>query len=228
MAVCCAAQFAPAPQADTPEEFDAYLAVLYAATPSATVAAAEAFLREWPRSALRGHVYEREFEAYRQLADSPKAIQAGQSALSAAPDNVVMLANLSVVLANATADPKRLAQAEECARKAIELSESLRIPKFISPAEWAQTQARVKSQAHAALGLTANQRGDSAGAISEFESAVAVAPEPDASQLYRLGLLYRSAGNLGAAREKFRQAAALSDTRIRELANRELRATTSH
>ncbi len=224
---CCAflvrAQFAPLPQADSPEEFDAYLRVVEAATPSAVIAAGDAFRRAWPTSALRAHVYELEFEAYRALGDEKKAIDAGEESLRAAPDNLVVLANLAVVLANATSDSKRLARAKEYGLKVIALSKSFRAPRFISPEEWERTSARLNSQAHSALGLVANAEGRLADAIREFETAIALAPSPDATQCYRLGVLYRTAGNTSGAIQKFRQAAGLNEPAIRRLAERQLR-----
>jgi len=222
-AACCLAQFAPPPQADSPEEFDSYLAVVDASAPAAVIAAGEVFVRAWPGSGLRGHVYEMEFEAYRRLGDADKAIEAGEKSLAAAPDNLIMLANLSVALANGTRDAKRLARAEMYARKAIELSTSMRLPKFIHPDEWEQINARVNSQAHAALGLVANQRGAIQHAIQEFETAVKLAPEPDATQYYRLGLLYHVIGNISGAREKLQRAMELNEPGIRELAEQQLR-----
>jgi tetratricopeptide (TPR) repeat protein len=223
LAVCCAAQIVPLPQADSPEEFDAYLSVLDTHTPTATLAAAKAFLHGWPASALRAHVYELEFEAYRQLGDVDKAIESGEKSLAAAPDNLIVLANLSVVLANGTSDPKRLERSGMCARKVIELSISFRIPKSITPQEWAEINARINSQAHAALGLVDNQGGNVRTAIREFETAIALAPSPDATQYYRLGLLYRVVGRIADAKKEFQRAAELPDAGIQELAQRELR-----
>jgi tetratricopeptide (TPR) repeat protein len=219
----CVAQFAPLPQADSPEEFDAYLAVVDAGRPAAVIEAGEAFVRAWPASGLCGHVYEMEFEAYRRLGDANKAIEAGEKSLEAAPDNLVMLANLSAVLANGTRDTRRLERSETYARKVIELSKSIRLPKFITPDEWARTSAHLNSQAHVALGLVANQRDDVKGAIREFEAAIALAPEPDATQYYRLGVLYRVSGNIAGAKEKFRRATELNEPVIREMADKELR-----
>jgi tetratricopeptide (TPR) repeat protein len=219
----CTAQFAPLPQAESPEEFDAYLAVMDAETPAATIAAGEGFVHTWPASGLCGHVYEMEFEAYRRLGDADRAIAAGEKSLAAAPNNLVMLANLAVVLANGTREAKRLERSEIYARKVIELSQSIRLPKFITPHDWARTNARLNSQAHAALGLVANQRDDVKGAIHEFEAATALAPEPDATQYYRLGMLYRANGNVSAAKEQLRRAAELSEPAIRKLAEQELR-----
>jgi tetratricopeptide (TPR) repeat protein len=223
LAVSGAGQITQLPQANSPEEFDAYLSVLDAHGPAAVIAAGNAFVRNWPASPLRGHVYELEFEAYRQMGDADKAIEAGEKSLVAAPDNLIMLANLSMVLANGTSDSNRLDRATTYARKVITLAGSFRIPKSISPREWAEISAHVNSQAHSALGLVDNQRGDKIGAIREFETAIALAPSPDASQYYRLGMLYRITGRITEAKEKFRRAAELPEPGVQELALQELR-----
>jgi tetratricopeptide (TPR) repeat protein len=222
-AASCSGQIAPLPEANSPEEFDAYLSVLDAHTPAAIIAAGDTFIRSWPVSPLCGHVYELEFGAYRQAGDVGKAIEMGEKSLTSAPDNLVMLANLSMVLANGTSDADRLDRSAMYARKVIAVSESFRVPKFISPGEWAEIKARVNSQAHAALGLVDNQNGDVRVAIKEFETAISMAPSPDATQYYRLGMLYRVVGRIPEAKEKFRRAAELPEPGIQELAKRELR-----
>ncbi|HWC00180.1 MAG TPA: tetratricopeptide repeat protein, partial [Bryobacteraceae bacterium] len=225
--LCCAvsawAQFAALPQAETPEEFDAYLRVLDGKTPAAVTAAGDAFLKGWPASGLRAHVYELELEAYRAMGDADKAIAAGEASLRLAPDNLVVLVNLAGVLANGTREEKRLARAEECARRAIAVAATLRVPRFIPPAEWEESSARWNSQAHAALGLVANARGDTATAIAEFEKAIAQAPHPDGTQYYRLGLLYRAVGKSAEAKRAFERAAEAGEAEIRARAERELR-----
>ena len=164
-----------------------------------------------------------QFEAYREQGDSAQAIAAAEKSLQVMPDNLVVLANLPVVLATGTSDPARLARAEAYARKVLALTRSFRLPKFITPEDWAQTEARLNSQAHAALGLVANRRGDVAGAIREFETAIALATVPDATQYYRLGMLYRATGNLSGAKQKFQKAAQLDEPKIKELAEQQLR-----
>ena len=61
-------------------------------------------------------------------------------------------------------------------------------------------------------------------AIREFETAVSLAPAPDATQIYRLGVLYRAAGRDDAARKTFERAAGMNEPLIRELAEKELTA----
>ena len=98
-----------------------------------------------------------------------------------------------MVLANASAgDANRLARARSLAANAIAASQTFRIPKSIAPDEWDKICRRLTSQAHAALGLVANADGDLTKAIGEFETAIALAPVPDATHFYRLGVLYRA------------------------------------
>jgi tetratricopeptide (TPR) repeat protein len=216
--LCANAQFAPEPQADSPEEFDAYLAVLAAATPAETIATAEAFRKAWPTSPLRGHVHGREFDAHRRLGNEAQAIRSAERALEAAPDNIAVLADLAALLANGRTDPARLARAEQYATRALERAQSLKLPKFIQPGEWAVLEGRVNSQAHVALALVAFKRQNPTAAIREFELAVQQAPSPDPATHYRLGLLYRDSGNLPKARQHLERAAALPEPAIQQLA----------
>jgi tetratricopeptide (TPR) repeat protein len=73
------------------------------------------------------------------------------------------------------------------------------------------------------LGLVAYKRGDIVGAIREFETAVRLAPAPDAAQYYRLGMLYRAGGNQSKAIEMLQRTAESNDPTLRQLAERELK-----
>lgn len=216
-------QFAKLPQAQSPEEFDAYLRVVRASTPQMIVAAGDDFCRAWPRSEFLGHVHALQFEAWRNLGDATHAIAAAEKSLDEVPGNLEVMADLAVVLANATSDPSRLARARELARNVIETSKSFRIPKSISPDEWDRIDRRLNSQAHVALGLLANTRGDLTTAVREFDNAIALAPSPDASQYYRLGMLHLAEGNIPEAIGNLRRAADFNEPAIRVLAEKQLR-----
>ena len=217
------AQFLTRMQADSPEEFDAYLEVLEAQAPRDVIATATQFERAWPRSELAAYVYYKQLEAYQALGDSVKAIEAGEKALQAAPDNLIVLAGLSAILPNQTQDAQRLTRAERYARRVLEISKNFRVPRWMASRDWEDLRARLQSQAHAALGLVANQRSETQRAIQQFETAIALAPSPDATQYYRLGLLYKAAGDPRAAVQKLRKAAGLADPAIRQLAEQQLR-----
>jgi tetratricopeptide (TPR) repeat protein len=210
-------------QADSREEFDEYLALLLKTAPKEIISAAEGFEKHWPRSELLAHVLELELEAYRSLGDSANAILAGEKALKAAPDNLLVLTNLAYIIASSTNDRQQLARAERYARRELELSGTIRIPKRISPNEWDEMKRRQNSTAHAALGLVAYKRGELAQAIHEFETAGKLAPAPDAAHYYRLGMLYQASGNESGAIEMLGRAAESSDPAIRLPAEKELK-----
>jgi tetratricopeptide (TPR) repeat protein len=207
-------------QANSPEEFDEYLVVLLKTMPKEIISAAGDFEHLWPRSELLAQVLELKLEAYRSIGDPVNAILAGERALKAAPDNLLVLTNIAYIIASSTNDRQQLARAERYARRELELSTKIRIPKRISLKEWDEMQGRQNSTAHATLGLVAYKRGDTAGAIKEFETAVKLAPAP--AHYYRLGILYRTSGNESAAIEMLRRAAASNDATIRQLAESEL------
>jgi tetratricopeptide (TPR) repeat protein len=210
-------------QADSREEFDEYLALLSKTAPKEIISAAKGFEKHWPRSEMLAHVSELELEAYRSLGDSANAIAAGEKALKAAPDNLLVLTNLAYIIASSANDRQQLARAEHYARRELELSGAIRIPKRISPPEWEEMERRQNSTAHAALGLVAYKRGDVAGAIQEFETAVKLAPSPEAAHYYRLGILYHASGNESRAAEMLGRAAESNDPAIRSLAENELK-----
>ena len=217
------AQFTSAGQAKSREEFDAYLLVLSKKTPKEVISAAGDFEQHWPHSELLGHVLELQLNAYRLLGDSAQAIVTGEKALKVVPDNLVILSNLAYIIANSTTDAQRLAQAEEYARRELDRSRTILIPKKISLEEWNEIRDRLGSTAHAALGLVCYKRGDVAGAIRELETAVKVAPAPDPAHYYRLGMLYRASGNQSKAAEMLHRAAESNDAIVRPLAERELK-----
>jgi len=218
------AQFAVEPQADTPEEFDAYLVVLSKSTPRDIISAANDFERKWPRSTLCASIYEMELEAYRSLNDSAGAIQAGEKALHAAPNNLAVLAQLAYLIANSSSDPPQLARAEELARTEVEKSKTIKLPRWMSPARWEETQARLGTMAYSALGLVAYKRGNLALAIREMETAMNLTPTPDPTLCYRLGMLYKTSGDTARAIQELQKAAASNDPVLRQLAQRQLKA----
>jgi tetratricopeptide (TPR) repeat protein len=209
-------------QARSPEEFDGYLLVLSKSVPKDVIPAASNFERQWPNSELLAHVLELKLEAYRSLGDASNAILAGERALEAAPDNLLVLTNISYIIASTSNDRQQLARAEHYARRELELSTTIRIPKRISLAEWDEISAQQNSTAHAALGLVNYKRGVLAGAIREFETAVKLAPVPEPAHYYRLGRLYRVSGKETEAIEMLRRAVASNDPTIRPLAESEL------
>jgi len=216
------AQFLASYQANSAEEFDAYLDAVQADGPAAVLVAAARFEQRWPNSELLAQVYDLQFRAFRSLGDAAGAARAGEKALERAPGNLPVMAGMALIFANGTRDPARLARAESYARRLLEEVEKFAVPRSIGPKQWERIRAGLESQGHAALGLVAFQRGEIRKATSELETAVGLAVEPDGSQLYRLGLLYGLQGRREEAANMLRKAARLEEPGIRRLAEAEL------
>lgn len=224
-ACCVNAQPASEPQAKSPEEFDDFLDVLSRRAPGEIVLEAGRFAQRWPDSALLGEVYRIELSACRQLGDSACAIQAGERALQKAPDNLDLLAEVAYLLADAQPDAAAMARADEYAHRVLTLVDTIQIPRSVTPQQWANTRAELEARAHTTLGLNAYNRHQPAIALRELETAKRLAPQPDAALCYRLGLLYRVAGDDAKAVEMLRQAAKSSDPALRNLAEQQLSKT---
>jgi tetratricopeptide (TPR) repeat protein len=211
-------------QANSPEEFDAYLLALKETKPEKIVTATSDFMRRWPQSEMGAEILELQSEAYSSLGHPKNAILSGEKALAAVPDNLVVLTNLAYTIANSTTEPQQLARAESYARRVLNLSQTILIPKKISLNEWRATQSHLISNAHAALGLVAYKKGNSALAIRELETSVETGPSSNPATYYRLGLLYQTKGNREKTIEMMRRAAAGNDPAIRQLAEEKLKA----
>lgn len=188
-----AAQFLPNLQARTPEEFDAYLDVMEAA--SRRIELARRFLSAYPQSELRLPVYELLAEACRAAVDAPCAIRAARAGLAIAPEYIPLLTLLGSLEANTSARP---VEAKAVAGRALALLERAKAPKRIDAATWLRETARLKAENLATLGVAAFKDGDAAGAMRHLEASVQAAPI--AAHQYRLAVLYIEAGRANEAR----------------------------
>ncbi len=223
-AIRAVAQVSFGGQANSPEEFDAYLLILKETKPEKIITATSDFMRRWPQSEMIAQILELQSEAYASFEDPKNAILSGEKALAAVPNNLVVLTNLAYTIANSTSDPQELARAERYARRVLDLSQTIVIPKKISPQEWQETRSHLTSTAHAALGIIAYKEGNSPAAIRELETAVGSERSSNPAHYYRLGLLYQTTGNRVKTIEMLRRAAAGNDPAIRQLAEEKLRA----
>ncbi len=209
-------QFLPDLQARTPAEYDAYLDAL----DGPVIDKGAAFLRSYPESALRLPVHEFMTRAFRRQADAARAIDAASAGLAIAPDYIPLLVELADLLANGSTG---LTRAETAARRALTLLETAKAPRRIAPGTWTEALAGLRARSHAALGLVHFQRDDLAGAIREFEAALAHRSSESPAVHYRLGRLHASAGRRAEARRHLREAERTGDPALRELAGIALR-----
>src|SRR5438477_421981 len=180
-----------APQAKTEEELDAYLEIVAASGPAATIANVQRFSKAYPDSALLGVAYQYEMLAYAEMDDPGRVIEAGRRALPLLRDNLKTLLTLASAVTN-VATARRgtgpmLAEAEGYARRALSALAQLQIPREFSLEEYERLRGEMESQAHEVLGQIAAARGQWPDAISEFRVAAESNPSPQGAQFFRLG-----------------------------------------
>ncbi len=211
------------PQAQSQQELDEYIEVVYAGTPKEEIQLIEAFINHYPESSFQGIVYQRLMRAYQDLGNYQGLVESGESALRFQPDNLNTLLTLADAIpngvsGNGAADRLRLAQAEQYAHRVFEGIERIQLPRSVSPERWQTLRRQMEASAHEALGHIASKRGDLQQAVAEFEKAVSQNPTPRGSQFYRLGVAYMLVGKDEAARTALRRAAELGPEEIRHLA----------
>ena len=205
-------QFLPDLQAKTSEEYDAYLDVLDGPVLDKGVA----FERAFPSSTLLLPVCELMSREWRSLGNTARAIEAAEHGLAIAPDYVPLLVELADLLANGSTT---LDAAATAARRALALLETFKAPRRAGIEEWTAAVSRLKARARGALGLVLFKRDDVAGAVKEFEAALAEPVTQDPSLHYRLGRLYALTGRTAEARSQLEEAARRGEKILRERAN---------
>lgn len=217
---------AHAPQAKSQQEFDAYLAILDAPDAHETIDRVEAFISKYPESELLATAYQHQMVSYQVLNEFEGMLRAGEKYLQLLPDNLNALLTLASAIPNGTATrpdaAELLAQAKEYARQALRILKRIRIPREISLKEWERLSRQMEAQAHEALGHVAFKRGQIDIAISDFEKATEINPEPQGKQFFRLGVAYAWARKKDLAERALRRAAELGPDLVRQRALQEL------
>jgi len=210
-------QFLPDLQAKTPEEYDAYLDAI----DGPVIEKGAAFERDFPASALRLPVCELMAREWRSRGDAVQAAAAAERGLAIAPDYVPLLVEIADLLANGSGGLER---ADNAARRALALIETIKAPRRTSIEEWTAAISKLRARAHGALGMVHFKRDDLAGAVREFEAALVDTSVSDPLLHYRLGRLYAVSGRTAEARRELEEAARSDEKTLRERANAALAA----
>ncbi len=146
------------PQAKTQEEFKAYQDVAAKPDPASMEQAADAFVKQFPDSELKGAVYQNLMLQYQSANNSDKTVEIGRKAVQMDPDNAVALVTVASVLSNRTRETdldkeERLAEAKKDANHAIELMNSgAGVPANVPAANAEAFKNTINSMAYASLG----------------------------------------------------------------------------
>jgi tetratricopeptide (TPR) repeat protein len=213
-----------APQAQSQQELDDYIEILYAAPPQKRIQSIGTFLNNYPDSNLKGIVYQRLMLAYQEMGDYQALIDCGEKALKVQPENLNTLLTLADVIPNGVSgsgadDSFRLDRAEQYARQVFEGIERIKLPRSMPLQLWQTLSSEMEASAHEALGHVASKRGHWQEAIAEFEKAIGKNPSPRGRQFYRLGVAYMLAGNDQSAQAALHQAVKLGPDEIRRMAD---------
>jgi tetratricopeptide (TPR) repeat protein len=211
----CYSQFLPDLQARTPAEYDAYLDVL----DGPVLEKGALFERAFPESSLRLPVCELMAREWRSLGKRPEAVDAAERGLRISPDYIPLLVEVADLLANGS---QRLDRAHDAAQHALTLLDRAKAPLRIAPEHWTAAVAKLRSRAHAAVGIIRYKRDDRIGAMHAFQRALAAGAGEDPTLHYRLGRLYAVDGQIAKARRELEQAMLSQDEVLRDLARKAL------
>ena len=183
------------PRAKTEEEFAAYRRFIREPNPEEQIRIIEDFLLEYPDSELKEYAFQAATQAYQSKNDYPRVLTYGELTLAENPDNLVALLILASAIAERTGKndedrEEKLTQAEEYARRALDVLPRMPQPAGVTAARWEQTKREAAASAHAALGMVNLIREDFVVAESELKRSADLASQPDPVTFYRLGLCY--------------------------------------
>ena len=185
------------PQAQSREEFKAYLAVAQAEGPQRSIDLATRFVEQFSRSEFLGQVYRLKMHAYRSLGDAEKTIEAGEKSRTANPFDVDTLLTLASVLPSHLVDTdfnETLERAEACANRALQELSGLKASRAVSLSEWRAFLGGMRASAYESLGVVAFKREKYPESVKSFERCIQENPVAEGSQFFRLGVAYQYTG----------------------------------
>lgn len=185
------------PQWSGREEYDAFQAMVSEVDVRKKVSIAEAFLQKFPNSDFKDGAYVLMMHSYVQLNDSAKAIESGQKAIEANPENLQALSYLSFVFPFVFKfdDPEataKLSRADSDARRGLEALQKLQKPGNVTDEQFNQYVRGQRANFNSTIGFVALQRKDYAAAVNSFRTAAEDNPS-DVFTFYRLGVAHVSA-----------------------------------
>jgi tetratricopeptide (TPR) repeat protein len=194
------ATLAPAQKKVPKKEYDAYMAVVNAPDPDASIAAADKFVENFADSTLKSQVLLLAADAAERKNDVPKALTYAQTAIEADPKNYEAMLLMAGELGRTTREhdldmEEKLAKADKLAHDAIELvTVAVKPNATTTDDQWAAHKKDKLAEAHTDLGMVANDRKKYDVAITEFKTAVDTAATIDPIAMIRLAGAYDQAG----------------------------------
>ncbi len=216
-----------AAQARSEDELDSYIKIVVATDSSQILQLADSFLTQFPKSELSRRVYEYQLHAYSELGDLSGVIASGDKILAVDPNDIDTLITMAKTIANkATKAEKKadlLARAESYCHQVLSNIETAKAPHTMTLEASEAEKRKVRHEVHQTLGVLAIQQGRPKLAVAEFHSAISLAPTPQGSDYFRLGVALQATGAHAEALSAFRDANRLGPDAVRQLASAELK-----
>lgn len=164
------------PQWKSTDEYNAFQSVVNEKDPHKKISGAEAFLAKFTDTDFKDLAYLQELAAYQQLGDGPHAIEAGEKALGANPDNLDALRYVCFALPfvykpTDTDAAGELSRADQHAKHGLEVIQKLQKPANVPEDQFNQAIKGLRSVFNGTIGWVALQKKDYAAAITSLKTA---------------------------------------------------------
>jgi tetratricopeptide (TPR) repeat protein len=166
------------------------------------------FIQKYPMSRYLESVYAGLVQAYYAKQDWNNFNASADKALALNPDDIPVLVIVGWVIPHVynPNDPdaaKNLDKGERYEKHAIELSGALTKPATMTDAQFLQSKSSALTEAHSALGLIYFRRQDPDDSVKELQEATQSSANPDATDLYVLGLELKGLNRNAEAADAF-------------------------
>ena len=214
------AQGAAAGPVISPEESKAYHDISIELDPDKAIQLAKDFATKYPTSSLLANVYVFEGAAYEQKNDPTHAVEYAEKGVQLKPDDIAALLMVAtdlpqpqMIQGSDAEKTKKLAEAETDAQTALKIIDQ--IPKQANETDdaYQKRKADITSNVHSSLGiihleranmsLGAPDKDELAKAEQEYKTALSMESQPNPSDYYRLGEVYRAEDKISEAIDAF-------------------------
>ena len=191
------------------------------------------FEQRFPKSELLSLVDAQAAKAYREKGDLNKIVEYGEKSLELDPNNLFSLLMVAITLPqprmlekNQAQSTQMLTRAEDYATRALKIIDAEPAKPNESEEDLKKRKDAQAADAHTALATVAMERDDTAKAIAEFKTAIALSQNPNAQLYFRLGEVYANSDKNAEALAAFSKASEVgrgtvmqqyADQRIAEL-----------
>lgn len=188
------------PKPPSPDEVKALQGILNATTVDTRVAAADSFVKDFPKSEYLNFALTAAADAYEATGNSTKAILYYQQALEANPKDYNAMLMLAAETARTTREfdldkAEKLAKAEKYAKDGMALIPAATKPNpQLTEEQWTNLKKDDTARGYEALGLIAMARKKYDVAAGEFKTATETAATPQPSTYIRLAGAYTDGG----------------------------------